>query len=527
MGQPNDHLQAAFAELLRDPRNLRREQHQARQEWFARISREHKEDLWFELEILLKGLACFANPRNHPGAARKTTSVSLDFAEHLVAAREGMSRVVVLTRSLLGERDRAVVFHRYLETMLPEDGARGRLLQSTLSQDTPDSSLFLLRHGFTNLIEVTSGLLRLPRVGFRLFYAHIATAVRETAQSSYFNPLAALEFRPEFDRIPSQHVLELVQNVEGEQPHRLVALTFLALFRMLRYLRLIDVIGADRSGDKRGAKRAYLVLAVLRSDARALSSYLTRNVGTLLADGYQKEILRVPATEVGVRHDELVAEAHRLVTIKGALVGIASNVRLEMRRTFEHDLPAVDANPSDAELRQRLRAVVDNLRPALQSAILFLGRALGARSEVGSVFDDGAARRATSDRLRRDVWMFAQIVRAFAGKARVADPLADRWERVASFAFVREFLAYFRAMGYPLLRVGDYPRVDAFIAAMTGLEETDLLDPRRLASAVDEAEAFHEFLVDLFERISQRDELVGVGFDRREAAHALRLYLGD
>lgn len=524
--QPTDHLHAAFAELLRDPRNLRREQHQARQEWFARIAKEHKEDLWFELEILLKGLACFANPRNHPGAARKTTSVAVDFAEHLVAAREGMSRVVTLTKALLGERDRAVVFHRYLETMLPEDGARGRLLQSTLSQETPDSSLFLLRHGFTNQIEVTSGLLRLQRVGFRLFYAHIASAVRETAQSSFFNPLAALEFRPEFDRIPSQHVLELVQSVEGEQAHRLVALAFLALFRMLRYMRLVDAIASDRT-EKRGAKRAYLILAVVRSDARALSSYLTRNVGTLLADGFQKELLRVPASDVATRYEELVAEAHRLVAIKGALVGVAANLRLEMRRTFEHDLPAVDASVPDAELRQKLRAVVENLRPAMQSSILFLGRALGARSEVGAVFDDAAARRATSDRLRRDVWMFAQIVRAFANKARAADPLADRWERVSSFAFVREFLAYFRAMGYPLLRAGDYPRVDSFMAAMSGLEETDLLDPRRLAAAVEEADAFHEFLVDLFERISLRDELAGVAFDRREAAQALRLYLGD
>ncbi len=525
--QPTDHLHAAFAELLRDPRNLRREQQQARQEWSARISKEHKEDLWFELEILLKGLACFANPRNHPGAARKTTSVAVDFAEHLVAAREGMTRAVTLTRSLLGERDRAVVFHRYLETMLPEDGARGRLLQSTLSQETPDSSLFLLRHGFTNLIEVTSGLLRLQRVSFRLFYAHIASAVRETAQSSFFNPLAALEFRPEFDRIPSQHVLELVQAVEGEHAHRLVALAFLALFRMLRYLRLIEAIASDRGGDKRGGKRAYLILAVLRSDARALSSYLTRSVGGLLADGFQKELLRVPASDVATRYDELVAEAHRLVTIKGALVGIAANLRLEMRRTFEHDLPSVDGSVTDAELRQKLRAVVENLRPALQSSILFLGRALGARSEVGAVFDDVAARRATSDRLRRDVWMFAQIVRAFANKARAADPLADRWERVSSFAFVREFLAYFRAMGYPLLRAGDYPRVDSFMAAMSGLEETDLLDPRRLAAAVEESDAFHEFLVDLFERISLRDELAGVAFDRREAAQALRLYLGD
>jgi hypothetical protein len=319
----------------------------------------------------------------------------------------------------------------------------------------------------------------------------------------------------------------VVQQVEGEQAHRLVALAFLALFRMLRYLWLVEGIASDRTGDKRGAKRAYLVLAVLRSDARALSSYLSRNVGVLLASGYQKEVLRVPASEIGGRYDDLVGEAHRLITTKGALVGIAANIRLEMRRTFEHDLPTVDSTTTEAELRQRLRAVVDNLRPALQSSILFLGRALGARSEVGAVFDDVAARRATSDRLRRDVWMFAQIVRAFANKARAADPLADRWERVSSFAFVREFLAYFRAMGYPLLRAGDYPRVDAFMTALGGLEETDLLDPRRLSSAVDEADAFYEFLVDLFERIGQRDELSGVAFDRREAAQALRLYLGE
>ena len=50
---------------------------------------------------------------------------------------------------------------------------------------------------------------------------------------------------------------------------------------------------------------------------------------------------------------------------------------------------------------------------------------------------------------------------------------------------------------------------------------------RRLAAAVEEANAFYAFLTDLFERISQRDELQGIAFDRREAAQALKLYLGD
>jgi hypothetical protein len=123
--------------------------------------------------------------------------------------------------------------------------------------------------------------------------------------------------------------------------------------------------------------------------------------------------------------------------------------------------------------------------------------------------------------------MFAQIARAFASKARHAGPTPDVWTSIANFAFVREFLSYFRAMGYPLLRVSDYPRVDTFMSAMSALKESDLLDPLRLEAAVEECGAFYEFLTELFEQISRRDELIGVPFDRKEAARTLRLYLGD
>jgi len=517
----------AYAELLRDTRGMKREQQQARDSWFAGLAPERKDEMLFELEILLKGVACFANPRNHPGSGSKRSFVSLDFRDHLHQARDGVLRVVQLARALLGERDRAFVFHRYLETVLPEDGARTRLLRSSLSdQQTPEESLIVMRHGLTNLVEVMNGLLKLPRVPFRLFYSMLATAMRESAQSTFFNPLAALEFRPEFDRIPSAQVLELIQGVTGEQAHRLVALSFLSLFRIVKYLRLLDTIALDVT-DRRVGGRAFLVLAVLRSDARALSGYLRRRSGALLAAGYEKDLLRVPAREIASRFEDLRSDGYRLMSMKGALTGVASNLRLEMRRTFEHDLPAVEAATSEAELRARLREVTKNLRPAIQNAILFLGRSLRGTIDEGQVFDDQAARRAASERLRRDIWMFAQIVRAFASKARHADLAFDNWSKVQSFAFVREFLAYFRAMGYPLLRVGDYPRFDAFLDAMSGLSETDMFDPKRLAQAIEEADAFHTYLNELFGRISEREELKELPFDKPGAARALRLYLGD
>ena len=134
-GQPDRN---AYAELLRDTRGLRREQQQAREAWFARLAADRKDETLFELEILLKGLACFANPRNHPGAGRRQTTVSLDFREHLMLARDGMARVVQLARALLGEKDRAFVFQRYLETAVPEDLTRTKLLHAAMSQETPE-----------------------------------------------------------------------------------------------------------------------------------------------------------------------------------------------------------------------------------------------------------------------------------------------------------------------------------------------------------------------------------------------------
>lgn len=522
----------AYADLLRDTRALRREHAQQREAWLAALGADRKEDLLFELEVLLKGLACFANPRNHPGPPRRTPVVAQDFRDPMALAREGMARAVVLCRTLLPQRDRAFVFQRYLETMLPDDASRSRLVnESMMTQEDPEQSLFFLRHTMTNLHEVATGLTKLQRVPYRLFYAVLGVAQREIAQSPFFNPLAALEFRPEFDRITNPRILELMRGVPGDAARRLVALSFLGLFRMLRYLALVE--GAMREGSEAGARRAsgvaYLVMSVLRSDARALTAHLRHRAGPLLAEGYERDVLRVAAPHLSGRYEALHAEGHRLLGLKATLEGIGANLRLETRRAFEHDFLPPSPQPSIDALRASALATVRNLRPALQNAILFLGRSLGVRLDEQGVFDDAVARRTLSERLRRDVWMFAQIVRAFAEKARGSTQIAGgdvRWQGVPPLQFVREFLAYFRAMGYPLLRAADYPHFDAFLSAMGALEESDLLDPQRLSRAIDECDRFRAFLENLFTQIGQRDELSGTTFDRKGAARQLKLYLG-
>ncbi len=519
----------AYDDLLRQTRGLRREQAAAREAWLARLPAEHKIEHLFELEVLLKGLACFANPRNHPGPPRRTAVVAQDFREHTVLVREGLARVAQCCRALLAERERVYVFQRYLETVLLDDRARTRLADEVLAQDAPDRSMLVLRHGITNLLEVTSGLARLGRVPFRLFYAVLRVAQRETALSTYFNPLHALEFRPEFDRITNPQMLELLRSVPGDQPRRLVALTVLSLFRMLRYLALSEALAREGGeSTRRPAGLVYLVLSVLRSDARALSGHLRRRAGALLADGFDADVFRIPASELAANYDRLLARGHELRDMKATLEGVSANLRLEMRRAFERDFPAPDAGASVDDLRRAVQRAAGSLRPALQNAVLFLGKSMGARLDARGVFDDESARRTLSERLRRDVWMFSQIVRAFSEKARaVSADGQEAWAGGSPLGFVREFLAYFRAMGYPLLRAADYPRIDAFLTAMGDVSDADLLDPTHLRVAVDESQQFFAFLTELFVAIGRREELAGVAFDRRAAAEALRLYLGD
>ncbi|HVU03883.1 MAG TPA: hypothetical protein VHE30_19125 [Polyangiaceae bacterium] len=516
----------AYADLLSRTRGLLTEHRAQRDRWFSDLPLDNKEELLFELEVILKATACFANPRNHPGPAKRTSIVAQDFREATTLLRDGMTRGIQLIRQLLGERDRAYVFHRYLETVLPTDTMRTRLAQEGAGQASPEDSLLALRHTLANATQVTEGLLRAPRVPFRIFYATSSLVQREIAHNAFFNPLSALEFRPEFDRIKSPEVLEVIRSGPRGRVHHFVALTFLSLFRMLRYLRLLGRIVAETGKREMIAGRAYLVLSVLRSDARALSDYLKRRAGHHFAESYERMVLAVPARDLKREGPALRAEAHRLVAIRSALEGIAGSLRLEMRRAFLHDLPAPDTLPSDQKLRKSLELTIDNVRPALRNSILFLGRALGVSLEEGGVFDDQAARRETSERLRRDVWMFGQIVRAFYTKAQYSE-VDDRWATIQNFQYVREFLAYFRAMGYPLLRVADYPRFDAFIFAVSRLEDTDLVDPARLERAIDECMAFHGYLQQLFDDISRREVLEGVVFDRRNAAGALKLYLGD
>ncbi|MBI2898490.1 MAG: hypothetical protein HYY06_33370 [Deltaproteobacteria bacterium] len=511
-----------YTELMRDTRGLRREHAAARERWFNSLPWERKEETLFELELLLKGLVCFANPRNHPGL-RAPTPLAHDFRQELAIMREGVHRITVVSRQLLGKHERAYSFNRYLESVLAQDHARSLLAKEGTTQNAPEESLAALRSAFTNLAEILDGLGRLGRIHYRLFAAVGSMAMREIGRNVYFNPLMKLEFRPEFDRIRSFEVLEVIQSIESEAGHKVVALAFLSLFRLLRYMRTARALAASRDD----VARSHLVFAVMRSDARALSSFLRREVAGTLAEGFEREVLRVPAAEISTRLGDFAIEHETLRRLKATLESVGSQLRLELRRAFGRLLPAPRDELPPGDLQEAVLTATASLTAFLQQATVAIAREFRPELDGERIFDDFISRAAQSERLRRDIWMFAQILRGFIAKAAAASTAADRWAGFTTFRFIRDFIVYFRNMGYQLLRFSDYERFDGFMALVEELTDTDILDPARLGRAVRECEEFFAYLMDTFEKIGQREELHGVTFDRKDAAETLKLYLGQ
>jgi hypothetical protein len=513
-----------YANLLRDTRGLRREQSKAREAWYERLTWEDKEETLFELEMLLKGLACFANPRNHPGRPNPEPPAAHDYRGELRVLQDVLAQATHCVRQLLGERERAFVFTRYLETVLPEDTVRQRLLKDQLAQDTPEESLLVLRNTFTAFHDLAEGLLRLPRVSHRLYDGLVGTVVREIGRNTYFDPLVALEFRPELDRIRHPEVLEVLHGVH-EAAHKVVAVAFLTLFRGLRYAALIDHYAASPTT----VRRAYAILAVFRSDLRALARFLGRHAAGHLADAFERQLLAVPAHALREQHAQLSHDAARLVGLRGTLEGLANVLRVEIRKVFEREIPPLDEDAPrvpDGELGAQLVLATASLRATLHHAIRSLCAELAPSAAAPELASESGAQREASERLRRDVWMFLQVLRAFLAKAEAATVDPDQWASHASFQFVREFLDHFRAIGYQLVRASDYGHLDRFLSALDSLRDVDLLDPRRLRGAVDECAAFYTFLDELFRNVSRRAELRDVPFDKKRAAEMLKIYLG-
>ena len=453
-----------FFELMRDSQRVRAVYLSERERWIRTLEISGREEILFELEMLLRGLDSFFNLRNLFGDVAPPQD--RDYREELKAVRDAVHRSVHLSRRLIVERkEQALLFRSFVEGSLSDDRTRARLGAELREQRTPEESLFLLRTGLWAHQGILDHLLRLDSAPQTLFIDVGRALQHELFVSRYFCPPTTLEFRAEYDRVGSVQLLEALRATPDEKKRKAFALALLASYRALRSLRYVPAPPAPHT------RRVLVILALLRSELVALAGYL------------ETDLPRLCATAEGVGN-----------------AAMAGRSAAQPLRAALAEVPPILSQPltESAQLdRQR-----DRLADATKEAIGAIASALDPGLGKTQLFDDDAARSQQSERLRRDLWIFREICRSTVVELQKANASTESADPL------RKYVATFRDVGYQLLRHSDRELFDRFLDLLEGWsnkrgDSTTL----RLQRLREDCGKFGEILDKALEQVSKRTEL--------------------
>ena len=513
-------LRDPHADLLRDTRGMHRDQAIARETWLAALSVERKEDVLLELELSVKGLILWADPRLHPTRPGLPPLRDRDFRPHVEVALATLSRAQALAGRLLGAGNSPGAIPRRLPVGFSEASRTEAWRESATL--TPVESLAALRSAIGVARELIQPLAGVERLSHRVFFAALTTLRREVERNGCFNPLTLLEFRPEFDRIRSTEVLESLQSCETDTAHRLASLTFLSHFRLLRVVQMMAAAAADPTHPT----RAYVFLPVLRAECDALVDVLRDRAGVLLADTLEREVLRLVATDVRSRFDALTAETEQLNRTRAAMTAAVLTLRATVRRTLERVIAPCGAPATAAAALASFLEASGQLTETLQYGILRMVEVFRPGSDPERAVGDPSARRGATSQTRQWAWIFALITRAFVAKARKARHASfERWAAAPSHEFIAEYLRHYRELGQALAYETLYPHRDRLAHALTALTDVDFVDDRTLDALVADCDAFAAHLQLAVASASERPEMRGLPLNKERAGELLRLHL--
>jgi hypothetical protein len=455
-----------FFELMRDSQRVRAVYLAERERWIRSLDISGREEILFELEMLLRGIDRFFNLRNLFGEIQPPQD--RDWREELKAIRDAVHRATHLSRKLIAQRqEQALLFRSFVEGSLADDRARARLGAELREQRTPEESLFLIRSGLVAHHGILDHLLRLDAAPLSLFLDVGRALQHELFVSRYFCPPSALEFRAEYDRVSSVRLLEALRSLADEKKRKAFALALLAAFRSLRSLRYVPAPPTPHT------RRVLVILSLVRSELHALIGYL------------ESDLPRLVATAEGV-----------------GTAGQVGRAAAEPIRQTLAEVPPILSQPLTD--RSQLDLQRDKLVEATKEAIGSIASSLDPKLGKYELFEDDSARTEQSERLRRDLWVFREMCRHTA--QRLEDPTGspDAAEPL------RRYATEFRDVGYQLLRHSDRELFDRFLDLLEGWSgrrgESTMIRMQRLRA---DCGRFGEILDHALEMVGKRSELKG------------------
>jgi hypothetical protein len=477
-------------ELAKDSKWQREGYQFDRQTWFRQLTMDRKEETLFELEMYLRAIGCFFNLHNQ-FLDESELAITRDFSEELAVLRGSLARIAQLTQ-LLVDRGLAssLAFQSYIENHVAPDYVRLQLLRHSLEQKRPEESLFLLNRCLRDLMKVLDALLKREYCPYPLFYHFGQIVTREIAYNRFFNPLLLLEFRPEYDRIRIVEILDALRTIPNHQERLYVEKVFLALLRLLHYLRYVP-----RKGKSHLLRRSLILFTLFKSEATTLTGFL--------------RVLSERSTTNNPQLREVVRS-------------MGENLRLELNQIFGEHLVTIDLKSSklygDRERSvESSRAILDEF---LKSCVVRLLQVYLPGADTTQIFDHILSNKNQAARLRLDLCIYrrliAEVIESKRGSSNKPKQVPTR---------LSMFSEYFLQTSYNLLRYGDGEPFENYHAVlMHGLSPG--IDRARWGKTfVEDTLKFRDCLSNTYDQVCRRGELKGIPLDEKQLQKEARAWL--
>jgi len=486
-------------ESIAERRVFDRELARKRSQWLKALKLDGKEDKLFEMEVFLKGLDRFFNLENLP-LNSEDNPIRINFIDELAIAGQGFSRITELSRKLLEASERSYYqFRYYIETELLGDLARGRIIEQSLSQRSPEDSLMLIYTYFLGLKNLCQELTKLKLVRYPLFFHLGSLTSRAIVQNRFFNPVSGIEFRPEYDRVENLIVKRAISSLNDSRLRHFISVIILAFYRLLRYLSSID----ERSVEMDKLKQGLIVFALINSESRQLIRHLEME----LKPGLEKSANRL---------------AHNFAELAD---GLAFQLSMELKKINQAEL----AGATKQSLLDPLKASVENskgiLSNFLQQSIVQMIQLLEPEIKGEAIFPDFIPKKEQSRKLRMDLAVFRLLMDRFEELTETSMEGASLSNFIQYLKLQKRFIQYLEKNTASFFRYGDLVEFRRYFAKIKNIHPQSLHQMERLEEFKMESKFFKIFLETTLSQINQRADLRDEPLDDKQVEAKFHLFL--
>lgn len=263
-------------------------------------------------------------------------------------------------------------------------------------------------------------------------------------------------------------------------------MSFLYLFRLLRYLGCIDTYGKKNIPPGCGL----LILSLVNSELR------------YCVDFFRKEL-------AGERIDQF----------RSLFESIIFQLEMEQKRVYRKELKAVFMVKNPAKLRGKIENSRGILKNSIEQTVVQIAQEFSPSISGEEIFPSFVTRLGQSLKLREDVFILSRIVDL------LEEGINDPVRRATLLEGLRNFLLYFESFTFRLLRHDDYEEFSRFFDEFHAGLNSYIRAPENVDNLLARIQNFRVFLTTTLSHVNNRAELRDVPIDAERAELLLHQYI--